>query len=196
MTNTPRTFLGRRVVRKTRRSRHQSQFITDIQLRPSTSQCNGTRLTTETVQSAALALEGIDNVEGCDGLALGVLGVGDSVTDDTLEEGLEDTTGLLVDHWRGTLAGCKTRRAGVGDILAEIRLTPPRRARRRIAGLVIPWMLSRRILRWRLAPPLPRPLPPFPPVIMLGKMVRSRIQQRRRDVGWRAPVRDYHALHR
>ena len=58
----------------------------------------------------------------------------------------------------------------------EIRFTPPRRARRRIAGFVIPmliqfgwalhrrrgevnkpWMLSRRILRWRLAPPLPRP---------------------------------------
>jgi hypothetical protein len=27
-----------------------------------------------------------------------VLGVGDGVTDDTLEEGLQDTTGLLVDH--------------------------------------------------------------------------------------------------
>ena len=33
------------------------------------------------------------------------------------------------------------------DILAEIRLTPPRRARRRMAGLVMPWMLSRRIFR-------------------------------------------------
>lgn len=32
-----------------------------------------------------------------------------------------------------------------------------------MAGLVMPWMLSRRILRWRLAPPLPRPLPPLPP---------------------------------
>lgn len=46
-----------------------------------------------------MALEGVDDVEGGDGLALGVLGVRDSVTDDTLEEGLEDTTGLLVDHW-------------------------------------------------------------------------------------------------
>jgi hypothetical protein len=27
-----------------------------------------------------------------------VLGVGDSVANDTLEEGLEDTTGLFVDH--------------------------------------------------------------------------------------------------
>jgi hypothetical protein len=32
-----------------------------------------------------------------------------------------------------------------------MRLTPPRRARRRMAGLVMPWMLSRRTLRWRLA---------------------------------------------
>lgn len=56
------------------------------------------RLTTETVQSAALSLESVDNVEGSDGLALGVLSVGDGVTNDTLEEGLENTTGLLVDH--------------------------------------------------------------------------------------------------
>ncbi len=51
----------------------------------------------------------------------------------------------------------------VMQLTGEIRFTPPRRARRRMAGFVMPWMLSRRILRWRLAPPLPRPLPPFPP---------------------------------
>lgn len=52
--------------------------------------------------------------------------------------------------------------------MAEIRLTPPRRARRRMAGLVMPWMLSRRIFLWRLAPPLPNPFPPFPrPVMMI-----------------------------
>jgi hypothetical protein len=28
-----------------------------------------------------------------------VLGVGDGITDDTLEEGLQDTAGLLVDHY-------------------------------------------------------------------------------------------------
>ena len=56
------------------------------------------RLATETVQGAALALEGVDNVERGDGLALGVLGVGDGVTDDTLEEGFENTTRLLVNH--------------------------------------------------------------------------------------------------
>ena len=56
------------------------------------------RLAAEAVEGAALPLEGVDNVERGDGLALGVLGVGDGVTDDTLEEGLEDTAGLLVDH--------------------------------------------------------------------------------------------------
>ena len=55
-------------------------------------------LTTETVKGAALTLKSVDNVEGGDGLALGVLSVGDSVTDDTLKERLQDTTGLLIDH--------------------------------------------------------------------------------------------------
>jgi hypothetical protein len=57
-----------------------------------------TRLAAETVESTALALEGVDDIQGSDGLALCVLGVGNSVTDNALEEGLEDTTGLFVDH--------------------------------------------------------------------------------------------------
>ena len=48
-----------------------------------------------------MALERIDDVERRDSLSLGVLGVGDGVTDDTFEEGLEDTAGLLVNHWSG-----------------------------------------------------------------------------------------------
>ena len=39
-------------------------------------------LTTETVEGAALTLESVDDVEGGDGLALGVLSVGDRVTND------------------------------------------------------------------------------------------------------------------
>jgi hypothetical protein len=57
------------------------------------------RLAAETVKGTALALESVDNIEGGDGLALGVLSVGYGVTDDGLEEGLEDTAGLFVDHW-------------------------------------------------------------------------------------------------
>jgi hypothetical protein len=104
------------------------------------------RLTTETVEGTALALERVDNVEGGDSLALGVLSVGDSIANNALEEGLQDTTGLLVDHYGG-VSTISVQHQGNEDLLAEIRLTPPRRARRRMAGLVIPWMLSRKILR-------------------------------------------------
>ena len=45
-----------------------------------------------------MSLEGVDDVEGGDGLSLGVLGVGDCVSDDAFEEGLEDTAGFFVDH--------------------------------------------------------------------------------------------------
>ena len=62
----------------------------------------------------------------------------------------------------------------------DIRFTPPRRANRRIAGLVIPWILSRKTLRCLLAPPLPNPFPPLPRPDMLkfklnefGKMTCS-----------------------
>ena len=60
-------------------------------------------LTTETVKGSALSLQGVDDIEGGDSLALGVLGVGDGVADDTLKEGLQDTTSLLVDHGGDTL---------------------------------------------------------------------------------------------
>ena len=55
-------------------------------------------LTTEAVEGAALPLERVDDIEGGDGLALGVLSVCDCIADDTFEEGLEDTTCLFVDH--------------------------------------------------------------------------------------------------
>jgi hypothetical protein len=58
-------------------------------------------LTTETVEGTALALESVDDVEGGDGLALGMLSVGDGVADHALQECLEDTAGLFVDHWDG-----------------------------------------------------------------------------------------------
>lgn len=49
-----------------------------------------------------------------------MLGVGDGVTDDTLEEGLEDVAGLLVDHGRNTLdttTTSETSDSGLGDTL-------------------------------------------------------------------------------
>ena len=90
----------------------------------------GLELTAESVQGTSLALEGVDDVHGSDGLPLGVLSVGDSVPDDVLEEYLEDTTGLLVDEARDTLdttTTSQTTDGGLGntlDVIAQ-HLTVP-----------------------------------------------------------------------
>ena len=58
---------------------------------------------TETVEGSALSLEGIDDIEGGDGLSLGVLGVGDGVLDNVLEELSEDNSGLVIDEGADSL---------------------------------------------------------------------------------------------
>ena len=82
-------------------------------------------LTTESIESAPLAFQGIDNVHGGDGLAFGVLGVGDSIANHVLQEDLQNSTGLLVDEAGDTLhtstAG-KTTDSWLGnalDVIAE-----------------------------------------------------------------------------
>ena len=55
------------------------------------------------VKRAALPLEREHDIERGDGLALGVLSVGDRVADDVLEEDLEHASGLFVDQARDTL---------------------------------------------------------------------------------------------
>jgi len=77
-------------------------------------------LVAEAVEGAALPLEGVDNVKSSDGLAAGMLSVGDGVTDDVLKEDLEDTTGLLVDQARDTLdttTASQTADGGLSDTL-------------------------------------------------------------------------------
>ena len=61
------------------------------------------RLSAESVEGLALALERVDDVHGRDGLAASVLSVRDRVADDVLKEDLEDTAGLLVDEARDAL---------------------------------------------------------------------------------------------
>lgn len=51
------------------------------------------RLSTEPVQGASRALEGVNDVESCDGLALSVLSVGDGIADD-LQRRLNTATGI------------------------------------------------------------------------------------------------------
>ena len=67
-----------------------------------------------------MTLEGIDDVHGSDGLPLSVLGVGDSIPDDILEEYLQNTAGLFIDEARNTLDTAstgKTTDGGLGDTL-------------------------------------------------------------------------------
>jgi hypothetical protein len=59
---------------------------------------NHPSLTPETVESAALSFECIDNIERSNGLALGMFCVCDCIPNNALEEGLENTSGFLVDH--------------------------------------------------------------------------------------------------
>ena len=80
-------------------------------------------LTSESVEGSSLTLQSIDDIHGGDGLPLGMLGVGDSITDDVLKEHLQDTTGLLVDESRDTLHSTTTSQTAdrrLGDALDVI----------------------------------------------------------------------------
>ena len=67
-----------------------------------------------------MSLQGVDDVHGSDGLPLGMLGVGDGITDDVLEEYLQYATGLLVDEARDTFdttSAGETTDGRLGDTL-------------------------------------------------------------------------------
>lgn len=81
------------------------------------------RLTAEAVQCAALALQSVDDVHGGHRLALGVLGIGDSVADDVLQEHFENAARLLVDEAADALDTATTSQASnsrFGDALNVI----------------------------------------------------------------------------
>ena len=59
---------------------------------------HGWNLSTESVQGTSLPLQSVDNIHGSDGLPLGVLGVGDSITDDVFEEHFQHASCLFVDQ--------------------------------------------------------------------------------------------------
>jgi hypothetical protein len=70
-----------------------------------------------------LSLQSVDDIHGGDSLPLGMLGVGDGITDDILKEHFENTTGLLIDETRDTLdttSASKTADGGLGDTLDVI----------------------------------------------------------------------------
>lgn len=74
----------------------------------------------ETIQSLALALESVDDIHSGDSLALSMLSVGNSITDDALKENLEDCASLLINEARDTLhtsTASKTANGRLGDAL-------------------------------------------------------------------------------
>ena len=80
-------------------------------------------LTSESVQGSALSLQGIDDIHGGDSLPLGMLGVGNGITDDILKENLQHTTGLFIDEARDTFyttSAGKTADSWLGDTLDVI----------------------------------------------------------------------------
>ena len=54
-------------------------------------------LAAKSVQSSTLSLQRIDHIHGSDCLSLGMLCVGDCISDDILKKNFEHATGLLVD---------------------------------------------------------------------------------------------------
>ena len=57
----------------------------------------------ETVEGSSLSLKSVDDIEGGDGLSLGVLSVGDWVSDDVLKEASQDESGLIIDEGADSL---------------------------------------------------------------------------------------------
>ena len=80
-------------------------------------------LTSESVEGSSLSLESIDDIHGGDGLPLGVLSIGDRISDDIFQEDLEDSSGFFVDQARNTFdtsSSCQPSDGGFGDSLDVI----------------------------------------------------------------------------
>ena len=89
---------------------------------------NGCSLTSESVQSPALSLQGVDNVHGGDRLPLGVLGVGNGITDNVFQKHLKNTPGFLVDETRDSLdtsSASQTANSWLGDTLDVVSQNLP-----------------------------------------------------------------------
>ena len=78
------------------------------------------RSSSETIDGSSLSLQGIDDVHGSDGLSPGVLSVGDGISDDSLEEALEDLSGVIIDEGGDSLdtsSSGEPADGGLGDAL-------------------------------------------------------------------------------
>lgn len=77
-------------------------------------------LAAETVEGPALSLESVDDVHGSYSFSFGVLGVGDGITDDVLQENLQHTSCFFVDETGDALHAtttCETANGWLRDPL-------------------------------------------------------------------------------
>ena len=80
-------------------------------------------LAAESVDGSSLPFQGVDDVQGSDGLSFGVFGVGNRVSDDVFKEDLEDAAGFFVNQTRDTFdtaTSGETSDGGFGDTLDVI----------------------------------------------------------------------------
>ena len=81
-------------------------------------------LSSESIEGSALALQSVDDIKGCYGLAACVLGVGDSVPDDILEEDLQDSPGLLIYEAGDTLDASTTSQSADSGLCDALDVVP------------------------------------------------------------------------
>merc|ERR1712203_164869 len=77
-------------------------------------------LSSKAIKGSALPLQGIHHIHGSHSLPLGMLSVGHGITDDILQENLENTPGFLIDETTDpfdTTPSCKSPDCRLGDAL-------------------------------------------------------------------------------
>ena len=81
-------------------------------------------LSSESIQSAALPLQGVDDIHGSDGLPLGMFSVGDRVPDHVLQKDLEDSPSLFVDQAGDALDSTSPRQTSDGRLRDTLDVVP------------------------------------------------------------------------
>lgn len=118
-------------------------------------------LTSETVDGLSLSLESVDDIQRRDSLSLGVLSVGDGISDDTLEESLEDSSSLLVDESRDTLDTSSSSKTSDGRLSDSLDVVSQDLSVS-LARVSSKCNMIQSRSEHTFAPPFPRPFPPLP----------------------------------
>merc|ERR1711899_327115 len=81
------------------------------------------KLSSESIKSASLPLQGIDDIHCCNRLPLGMFGVGNCITDDIFQEDFQNSSSFFVDKSRDSFhssSACQSTDSWFGDTLGVI----------------------------------------------------------------------------